>query len=161
MLDMVIWANGMNTGLILKLVADIPAEKMCDIAKGLPNHPAWQIGHLTFCRASLAECLGQPGPVPSKDFARFAPGSTPEPDPAKNPSKEDLLHQFNLAQAHLEKILPTITTETLEKINPIEGARARLPQIKHLAVLLTGVHDGWHIGQLCDFRRLNGLPKVL
>jgi hypothetical protein len=151
-----------NAAMLRKGVADVRDERMCHQHVNLPNHPAWTVGHLTMVRVNVAGLLGKPTEVVDKDWlARFNPGSTPACDAAAYPTKADLLRIFDAAQANLEAALLATNETALAGPHPLERLRDRFPTLGHLALTLVTTHDGLHIGQLTDWRRAEGLPRLL
>lgn len=150
-----------NARLVRKMVEDVPAERMCYQPLNLPNHPAWQVGHLTSVRVSVARGLGRPVDIDEAWLKRFARGSVPVADPGAYPGKEELMGTFVRAQEHLEGVLAGLDEAALDGPNPVERLRERLPTVRHFVTFVLMVHDGMHVGQLADWRRAEGLPGVL
>lgn len=159
-LEMITWQSQMSTTLIRKLVDDIPPEKFFQQPTNLPNHPGWQIAHLTFVRATMCNILGSPAPVSMETLQPFAPGSAPSTDPALCRDKAHWLAMFDQVHAHFSSLIPKLTEEQLRQPPP-ERFRSRFPQVRHVLATMASTHDGWHIGQLTDWRRAMGLAKVM
>jgi uncharacterized damage-inducible protein DinB len=156
--DMTAW----NAALVRRGVEDVAEARMCHQHVNLPNHPAWQVGHLAAVRASVAGMLGRPfTAVDGAWLKRFAPGSVPSGDAAAYPKKAELLDVFAKAQDNLAAALIAADERTLAAPNPIEPLRAAMPTLGQLALTLTTTHDGMHVGQLSDWRRAEGLPRLL
>lgn len=156
-----VWVNGFNAALVEAMVKDVSPDQWRLQPAGLPNHAAWQIGHLTFVRVALAGLLGKPGPVSADVVARFGPGSEPESVAVAGSDKEALMHLFRTSQAHIAGLLPTLTEEVLSAPTPVEAFRTRFPLTRNLVFGLLTAHDALHIGQLGSWRRAIGLPRVL
>jgi len=161
MLDTLIDNATANTKILNKLVADIPQEKMCVQFPSLPNHPAWQIGHLTQVRAFASAMLGKSANLPAEWPTKFGRNSTPVADPASYPSKESLLALFQLTHDHLIQIIRTIEVAALDVPHDIERLIPLFPTRRHLLFNMLTTHDGMHFGQISDFRRALGLPRVI
>lgn len=161
MLDMLLEISRGNAGLLRKMVADVPEGRMCHQPANLPNHPAWQVGHLTFVRAAVARVVGRPGDIDPAWLARFERGTTPGGDAAAYPGKEELMAVFGRAQEQMEAALRGVSDEVLDGPNPIERVRERLPTVRHFVTYLLTVHDGFHAGQIASWRKAEGLPGVM
>jgi hypothetical protein len=148
-----------NASFLKYATAEIPAEAFTKQHTHLPNHPAWTVGHLTFVRAAIPLQLGQPGPVQPDN--RYGPGSQPTSDASAYPTKEKLLADFDAAEAHLQKLIASLTPEQLEMPTPHEGLRKSFPLVKDLLLNMLSFHDGMHLGQLVDWRRAQGLPRLI
>lgn len=150
-----------NAGLVRKMVAEVPEGRMCHQPVNLPNHPAWQVGHLTSVRVAVSRGLGKPIDIDEAWLKRFARGSVPVADAAAYPGKEELMATFVRAQEHLEGVLAGLDEAVLDGPNPVERLRERLPTVRHFVTFVLMVHDGIHVGQLADWRRTEGLPGVM
>lgn len=151
-----------NAALLKKGVADVRDDRMCHQHVNLPNHPLWTVGHLTMVRINVAALLGKPTDIVDKAWLkRFDPGSTPTCDAAAYPSKAELLSVFDQAQANLDAALLATNESALAAPNPMERLRDRFPTLGHFALTLVTMHDGLHIGQLSDWRRAEGLPRLI
>ena len=105
--------------------------------------------------------MGRPVDISEEWLARFLPRTTPVGDAGAYPKKEELVAMFMRAQEHLERVLPEVAEEVLDAVNPIERVRDRMPTVRHMAVYLMTAHDGFHMGQIADWRRAEGLPGVM
>jgi hypothetical protein len=153
--------NAFNVGLLEKMTAEIPAERWGESLANIPNHPAWQVGHLTFVRAALPAMLGKPGPVAVESVARFGPKSTPAVGTGANPGKAESLAAFALAQEHLMAVVRELDEAALAAPTPNEGLRGRFPTVRDALLGLLGPHDSLHLGQLGVWRSASGLPRIL
>lgn len=148
-----------NADFLKHATAGIPAAEFTKQHANLPNHPAWLVGHLTFIRAAIPLQFGQPGPV--QPDARYGAGSEPTSDASAYPSKEKLLADFDAAEAHLQKLIASLTPEQIEMPTPHEGFRKHFPLVKDLFLGVLSFHDGIHLGQLIDWRRAHGMPRLI
>lgn len=149
-----------NLGFLEKMVADVPAERMCHQPPGLPNHPAWQVGHLTVVRSGMARMLGASADVPEAWQALFGPGSTPSSDTTKYPAKDELLATLRRAHRVVVDAFKAADPAKLAAPHGVERLNALGPTLGHVVVTALTAHDGLHVGQLSDWRRVMGLPRV-
>lgn len=147
--------------LLEAMLGDVPQERMCRQHPGLPNHPAWQVGHLAVVRAHVAQGLGRELDVPQGWLALFNRGTTPTADASRYPTKEELLATFHRLNTATLEALATTPPARLAEVNPLPGLRPMFPTLGHLTLGLLTLHDGLHFGQLSDWRRVTGLPRVL
>lgn len=160
MLRDLMFVNGFNVKLMDRMTADVPEERFYEQLPGLPNHPGWQVGHVTFVRASVARALGRPGPVDPERLAWAAPNSAPKGGAEGHPGKAELLAMYRAAQEHLAAVVGGLDEATLESPSP-ERMRERFPTVRNLLFGLLGPHDALHLGQLSTWRRAAGYPRVL
>src|SRR5580765_376834 len=161
MKEMLLAINKVNAGFLHRLTDDIPAAKFCFQPVNLPNHPAWQVGHLTMVRSGAARMLGRPTDISDQWIEPFKRGSTPVADPSQYPTKEELLATFDRAQAHLAGVLQETDFATLDRPHSLEFMLKAHPTLRQLLTNMLTTHDGLHFGQLSDWRRANGLPRVI
>ena len=145
------------------LIADLePAGWFRQPSEGV-SHLAWQIGHLAMAQYGL--CLFRMRGRADVDLElmsssfrkKFSKGTTPDPDPAKNPSPEEIRGVFDRVyeQAMLE--LPTFSENTLDE--PVEMPYAAIAT-KFGGLLFCSHHEMLHAGQIGLLRRLLGKVPV-
>ncbi len=127
------------------------------------SHLAWQIGHLAMAQYGL--CLFRMRGRADVDLElmsssfrkKFSKGTTPDPDPAKNPSPEEIRGVFDRVyqQAMLE--LPTFSDSILDE--PVEMPYAAIAT-KFGGLLFCSHHEMLHAGQIGLLRRLLGKVPV-
>lgn len=151
-----------NTNLLERMIGDIPAEQMCEQPPGLPNHPAWTLGHLAFVRFAILKQLGvESSEFPEEWIPLFGRGSTPCSEHAKYPTKDELWQTFmRLQQAVLERV-KSLTPEELAQPHSIASLQVPLPTMGDLLLQMLTAHDGLHVGQLSDWRRTLGYPRLM
>ena len=150
-----------NAGLLEAMVADIPDDRMCHQPANVPNHPAWQVGYLAFVRANMAKLLGGAGEMPEAWAALFKTGSTPLAERSAYPSKDELLSAFRRLHREAVAALARADAATLAGPHPIVALRGPFPTLGHLVIGLLTMHDGLHLGQISNWRRANGLPRMM
>ncbi|RLT03959.1 MAG: DinB family protein [Planctomycetota bacterium] len=127
------------------------------------SHLAWQIGHLAMAQYGL--CLFRmrgradvdQNLMSSAFRKKFSKGTTPDPDPLKNPSPPDILHVFERVyeQAMLE--LPTFSDSVLDEAVDMPYA---VIATKFGGLLFCAHHEMLHAGQIGLLRRLLGKAPV-
>ncbi len=147
----------------LSLLADVGTDDWFQMPAGCSTHLAWQVGHLAMAQYGL--CLFRMRGRADVDMElmsssfrkKFSKGTTPEADPAKNPSPEEIRAVFDrvFQQALLE--LPTIPDSQLD--DPIEMPFAAFPT-KFGGLLFCSHHEMLHAGQIGLLRRLLGKTPV-
>ncbi|MEY3458802.1 MAG: hypothetical protein RL215_1959 [Planctomycetota bacterium] len=127
------------------------------------SHLAWQVGHLAMAEYGL--CLfrirgraeGDLDLMPSTFRKRFSRGTTPEPEPAKNPSPAEIRAALDRVHEQVLQELPAFSPKLLEE--PVELPWAGFPT-KLGCLLFCSHHEQLHAGQIGLLRRLLGLPPV-
>ena len=131
---------------------------------GAPTHLAWQVGHIAMAQYGL--CLFRirgrqeiDAELMSSSFRKqFSKGSTPEPEPAKNPTPEEILATLDRVYQQVMKELPSVNEATLT--DPVDMPYVEGYPNKLRAVLLSSHHEFLHAGQIGLIRRLLGKAPV-
>lgn len=152
---------GLNLMVAELLVKDLTPEQMTVQPHGLINHPAWNLGHLVSSAHEACQLAGIESSIPDGWDGKFTRGGAPNPDPAENPSKEELMAEFRACHERVSNALPNIDAATLAKEHPDEGARQYFPTVgDHLIYMMTA-HEMDHFGQVAAWRRAMGLPPAM
>ncbi len=142
----------------LRLIADVEEEEWFRDA-GMGTHLAWQIGHLAMAEYGL--CLFRqrgrldidrqlmPGDVRKK----YSRGSTPDFDPAGQPSPHDLLALLDRIHQQVHSEVPRYSDEELAA--PVDFPYAAYPT-RLGALLFCAHHEMLHAGQIGLIRRALG-----
>jgi hypothetical protein len=144
----------------LKLVEDVPEERMCEqpVPGRVMNHAAWSLGHIAWSLGNGLVLLGHS--TPTSDWQNLVgTGSQPQAERSKYPAKDVLVK--TLQQVHAD-LLNAVQTAPLEKLNgpPHERMRHRFPTLAHMLAGLMTAHYASHNGQLSAWRRAMGWPMV-
>lgn len=146
-------------------------------APHLPNHVAWNLGHLaltmhrTVVRLSNPDATPQTSPVPDSDFIVGAAagdarrygtetisfGSKPVDNPKLYPPYARCVAIYNSACERLAAAVREAPDAALDK--PTKWGGGEIP----VAMLVSRMvyHNGFHTGQIADLRRALGFKSVL
>jgi hypothetical protein len=150
----------MTLGYAERLLKDIPADKFAFVPHDGMNHPAFCIGHLSLYPNRLFNLLGRTELVVDRPgYAELFQAGAPCLDDANRyPKKDDLVSYYFERYRAFAKLLPSITDETLQKENPLEGRMKELfPTIGAAMCFLLNNHQMVHLGQISAWRRAAGL----
>lgn len=147
----------------LELLEATPKDRWFEMPAGLPTHVAWQVGHLTVSQYGLLmfRIRGRSPEdldlIPGRFRKAYGRGGTPKPDPADQPTPDELLERLNrvhtLAMQELQSVDPAVLLE------PVDMPYAVYP-IKLGAILFCPMHEQIHAGQIGVLRRAMGLESV-
>jgi hypothetical protein len=162
-LDIVVKQLEFARSYTLSLLADIGDDEWFTMPAGAQTHLAWQLGHIAMAEYGLG-LYRQRGRQPadlqlmSSSFRKqFSKGSTPEPDPAKNPPIAEIRKTFDAVHQQVLAELPTFTAATLD--TPCDLPYAGFPT-NFGSLLLASHHELLHAGQIGLLRRLLGKVPV-
>jgi len=148
---------------LLTLLVDFTHDDWFRIPPGASTHLGWQLGHLAMAQYGLA-LFRQRGRQPedlqlmtSSFRKQFSRGTTPEPDPAKNPPAVEIRATFDRVYQQVLTELPHIDPATLDE--PIDMPYAAYPN-KYGALLFCSHHEMLHAGQIGLLRRLLGRAPI-
>lgn len=160
-----------SKGLLTRYLAGLGDEHIVLQSPGLPNHLAWQLGHLALTMHRCCE-LGGGGGLPEADFitgdghsgsaTRYDTqsvcyGSTPAPEPRLYPGLARARTIYEAACDRLAAQARAASREQLERGVPWGGGEHPWRQVAMRMVF----HNGMHTGEIVDLRRALGLPKVV
>ena len=151
---------GFNLQYTQMLLADVTQEKMCEQPGGIPNHPAWILGHLGSSCNFIGQLLGFDPVCPPEWDKLFGMDSQPTTDPSLYPSKDELIKKLQEGHARAAQAFGEVTAEDLQKASPIESLAPMFPTVGDLTVFMLTTHEAIHLGQLSAWRRAQGLPSV-
>lgn len=145
------------------LIADLePTDWFQQPTEGV-SHLAWQIGHLAMAQYGL--CLFRMRGRSDVDLElmsssfrkKFSKGTTPDPDPAKNPHPEEIRGVFDRVYAQAMQELPTFSDSILDEAVEMPYAAVAT---KFGGLLFCSHHEMLHAGQIGLLRRLLGKRPV-
>ena len=131
-------------------------------AQGI-THIAWQVAHLAMAQYGLV-LFRQRGRQPEDtelmngSFRKqFGKGSQPDPNPANNPSIQEIRDTFDRVFEQAKKELPIFSESQLD--DPVDPPHAAF-KTKFGALLFAADHEMLHAGQIGLLRRLMGKEPV-
>ena len=147
----------------LSLLNDLSSEDWFRQPAGGVSHLAWQIGHLAMAQYVL--CLFRMRGRAEVDLElmsssfrkKFSKGTTPDPDPAANPSVEEIRGVFDRVFEQTMLELPSVTESQLDET--VDMPYAAYPT-KFGGLLFCSHHEMLHAGQIGLLRRLIGKSPV-
>ncbi|CAG0993609.1 hypothetical protein PHYC_02436 [Phycisphaerales bacterium] len=139
-------------------------------APGLPNHFAWNLGHLALTMHRVAGMIDGKD-LPQGDFIKDSVkgdsshfgtesvcfGSVPTDEPARYPGVERCVAVFDAAVARLAGAARTADDATLDRAVPWGKATSTPGAL----TMRMAFHNGVHCGQIVDLRRALKLGNVL
>ena len=157
MVQQLTYLYGFNLRVARAMVDDLTPEQMVEQPHGVVNHPAWSLGHLVMTADGLAKLLGLESDVADGWASVFATGGVPSNDPARYPSKGELLDALAAQHARNAAAMERVSPAWFDTPNPNEKRRKRWPTMGDLAVFLMTSHEMLHLGQVAAWRRAMGL----
>jgi len=152
-------ARGYTCGLL----AAVDGTAWFRIPSAGVSHIAWQVGHIAMAEYRL--CLDRMRGVRPEDedlisadlLERFGKGSVPEPDPAKNPSPDEVRAAFDRVHEQVLAELPGLPDNVLdEKVAPPHP----MFSTKLGALSWAPRHELLHTGQIALLRRQLGAAPL-
>lgn len=145
------------------LLADFEPGDWFKIPEGCVSHLAWQVGHLAMAQYGL--CLfrirgRQPIDTDLMSSAfrkKYSKGTTPDPDPANNPSPVEIMQVFERVYEQVMQEMPNYSAATLSE--PVDMPSA-VYATKLGALLFCSHHEMIHAGQIGLLRRLLGKVPI-
>lgn len=146
------------------LLKDIPADTFALMPHPTMNHPAFVVGHLSLYPHRMFRIIGRQDLVRERPGYEdlFKAGAPCLDDPARYPSKDDLVPYFLEGYRSLSTALETLSDDVLARENPMEGRMRELfPTIGKALNFMANNHVMMHLGQISAWRRAVGLPSAM
>lgn len=137
-------------------------------AQHLPNHAAWNLGHLALTMHRVAGMFDG-GPAPERDFCPGPRGNTdhfglesvafasaPSENPAIYPSWARCVEVYEAACDRLARALRASPDAKLDEVVKWGVGETTLGMLTARMVF----HNGFHTGQITDLRRALGMKSV-
>lgn len=144
-----------------RLVADVADTDMTAQPPGVPNHPAWTLGHLVLSAQLIGGELGLEAWLPPEWIAAFGPGSRPHPDRATYPPKAALLALLADGRKRIAARLSALGEPRMSRQLPDARFRELYPTLGHAVLHVLAGHSALHAGQLVVWRRAMDLSPVV
>ena len=144
------------------LIADIDNGEWFRMPEGV-THVAWQVAHLAMAQYGL--CLFRvrgrrefDAQLMSSDFRKkFSKGTTPNPDPAQNPTPSEIRDVFQ--RVHQQALTELAEYTDAELDAPVDEPYAVF-NTKIGAIFFCSAHEMMHAGQIGLLRRLHGKRPI-
>jgi hypothetical protein len=153
-------SSSLTLDFLRRLVDDVPDELFSKQPPGVPNHPAWVIGHLVYSFQAIGGEMGLKAWLPSEWEQNFGTGSIPNDNRAAYPSKSFLLAALADGQRRITEQLAALGEQGLQKPLPDESHRPLFPTIGHAVLHILTAHAANHVGQITVWRRAIGLGPL-
>ena len=141
-------------------VADVAAGDMVAQPKGIANHPAWVIGHITFTCQLLGGVIGVPRWLPADWAKRFGTGSVPVADIAVYDTKENALAMLADMQSRITRAVEALDDARFDQPFPDPSYHHVFPTVRHALTQVLVGHTAMHVGQVTVWRRAMGLKPI-
>jgi hypothetical protein len=147
----------------LSLLADLQDELWFRQPEEGVTHVAWQVGHLAMAQYGLGLFRmrgrrAEDTELMSSQFRKkFSKGSTPDPDPARNPAPAEIRAVLDRVHAQVMTELPGCQDVELDE--PTEEPYMLCPT-KLGGLYFCAAHEMMHAGQIGLLRRLLGKPTI-
>lgn len=159
-MDAAIQSFTYSIDFIREQVADLDADQMVLQPDDILNHPAWVLGHLSASCQALGREIGLEPWLPENWGVRFGMGSIPSSSASDYESKGELLEVLRRARLRITRAVQGLSSEQLDQALPIEKYGPTLPTVRHAIVQMLVAHSAYHVGQLQQWRREAGLPRL-
>ncbi len=144
---------------LLGIIADIADADWFRMPAESVTHVGWQVAHLAMaqyglCLFRLRGRLPEDATLMSSDFRKkFSKGSIPNPDPAQNPTPDEI--RAVLARVHQQAMAELAGSVAADLDSPVDEPHAVF-DTKIGAVIFCSLHEMMHVGQIGLLRRLLG-----
>ncbi len=154
--DLLIAGWRQNESKVRELMADVSGDDMATQPEGVVNHPAWTLAHLIHYHPAILRLarglpVDDPGLEPNAEL--YDEGSTPMPDLALYPTRNELLNFYVDGHARVEKALHQAPRSRFGQAPGLRRWGKGFGTTGNALVYLMLVHEAQHIGQLMVWRR--------
>jgi len=143
------------------LLAEIEEDKFYDQTAGIPNHPAWVVGHIATSLSTGLKLCGKEPLIAGEWGKLFGKGSTVTCGCEGYPGKTELVDAMRAGWAALSDAYVNADDSVLEAENPYEPMRERFPKVGHMVTFLLTGHPAVHLGQVSSWRRAAGYGSAM
>ena len=143
----------------LKLIEDIPQDKLTFQPVPKTNHALWILGHCAVSDEHFVKAMGSETTTLDASWGElFGMGSTPVDDPGKYPSLDEVTDGMGKAREALLDWFGSMDETKL--LSPLpDDWKTFGPNFAGLMNTIAG-HEGIHTGQLSAIRRALDLPNA-
>lgn len=147
-----------NLDYLRAQVADVEPADMVAQPPGVPNHPAWTLGHLTYSCQKLGSCIGLEPWLAPEYRQKHAGQSVPVADIRAYDSKVVALGRLADGQQRITRAIEALNDGELDAPLPDPTYLRHFTTVRlALTQVLVG-HTAFHVGQISVWRRAMGLP---
>lgn len=148
-------------GLIDKMLASFPADKMFFQPAPTSNHAVWTMGHLAMTYMWLVTMFDPrlAPALPDSYNGLFGMGSKVSSDASAYPPPAQVRKDYDACFAAFLRCVEALKESDLYA--PCASESGGFCTCKIDAAMKGAWHDGWHAGQLSDLRRALKLPSVM
>lgn len=165
MKDHVLKSYAMTLEQATKLVADVPDERFAEVPYPHAKHPAWVLGHLSLASGMGSAILEHPELVEPglsgvpEAWAETSMGE-PSSDRSKFATKDELLAELSRVHGVFAERFTKVSDDVLAREIPNPDWRSFFPTISDAVFYLLTYHEGYHLGQLSQWRRAAGFAAA-
>lgn len=152
--------NRFEVHYLTGLVADVPDDRLAEVATPGGTHPAWLLGHLAIAADYGLPLLGGQYLCPDAWHKTFAPGSQPRADRGLYPGKADLVAANERGYDALRQLAAAATSAQLAADQPVGFLKPWMLTVEDLVAHLLTTHLATHVGQLSAWRRQAGFAPI-
>lgn len=154
-------ASQITQGYMQLLINDFPQDKWFDRPVNVPNHAAWQVGHVAVSANAGLMAIGQPSLLDETWGPLFGRGSESQDDALIYPPIEQVIEGFSKVYAALTEAYSNAGESVLMADTTIDRLVERFPKQGDFIVFLLTSHLAMHAGQFSTLRKLLGLGNVM
>lgn len=144
-----------------KQVADVPCERFAELPFEGAKHPGWVLGHLALASGmGLAHLRGEEGVAGVPEAWSASCMGVPSGERALFGTKDQLLGELERVHKELAQAYQAASDERLATEFPIPDWRSFFPTIGDAEFYLMAHHEGYHLGQLSQWRRAAGFTPI-
>ncbi len=141
-------------------VADVPAERIADQARGVRNHPAWVMGHLTHTCEVLGGVIGLEAWLARHWESRYGTGSVALDGAGAYEPKDELVAATLDAESRLIAAVRGLPASRLAEPFPDAALLEVFPTVGHALTQVMVGHAAFHVGQVSVWRKAMGYPAM-
>ncbi len=143
-----------------ELIGDLDDAQMVQQPPGVPNHPAWTVGHIVYSFQAIGEDMRLEPWLPADWPSMFKTGTAPAAEASAYPAKQELLDRLADGERRVRERLSALDDAELNGPFPTEQYRDIFPTLGHALLHVLVGHTAAHLGQLAVWRRAMGLPPT-
>ena len=165
MREQLISTYGYTLGMAHRLCEGVECARCAELPYADAKHPAWTLSHLAIAGGMTAAFLdpyagdGPTSGVPEAWMLVGAPGVSITDERTKYAALDELLAELDRVHALVAERFAKASDEHLASPFPIEQYRSSWPTVMDATMYMVGHHEGYHLGQMSQWRRAAGYPS--